>query len=223
MKVLVKPIFYLSIILLLSKFFSFPSVISTVFLVITSIFLLTYIIFKRNTYGYKALAAGYLINIIGIILFFQDKISIEWAFVFFILTTFLFGITKTDSRFLILPAILGLAYLPFLLIAKKEAFAENIAIFVYYWLVVGVILQIIEYKYVKHMNVDFTESMKWCSKNKVVYLPAVLLIIASIIVAIIYFVSPTTFPMAKYNVAYATSVVVITTIITCVYNRGVKQ
>ncbi|MCG2718774.1 MAG: hypothetical protein L6408_08080 [Nanoarchaeota archaeon] len=90
------------------------------------------------------------ITIIGIILiaipFFTNWMSVEWEFLFFITAAILFGFFKIDSRILILPAILTLAFIPFLLIIKNQALAETLAIYVYYLLVVGVILQIVEYK-----------------------------------------------------------------------------
>ena len=91
-----------------------------------------------------------IIAAIGILLvtipYLFDFASVEWEFLFFIGAVILYGIFRIDSRILILPAILTLAFLPFLLIVKLEALAETLAIYVYYLLVVGVILQIIEYK-----------------------------------------------------------------------------
>lgn len=98
------------------------------------------------------------ITLIGLILiaipFFTDWMSVEWEFLFFIAAAILFWIFKIDSRILILPAILTLAFIPFLLINKLESLAETLAIYVYYLLVVGVILQIIEH--IKKTNHLFT-------------------------------------------------------------------
>lgn len=71
--------------------------------------------------------------------------SIEWAFLGFIIATVIVYDSKADSRFLILPSLLLLGYIPFLLIGKYNALAENIALYVYYFLVCGVVLQIIEH------------------------------------------------------------------------------
>jgi hypothetical protein len=71
--------------------------------------------------------------------------SVEWAFLGFIVATVIIYDSKMDSRFLILPALLLLAYIPFLLIGKFNTLAENIAIYVYYFLVCGVVLQVIEH------------------------------------------------------------------------------
>lgn len=71
--------------------------------------------------------------------------SIEWAFLGFLLSAIIFYDAKIDSRYLILPSLILLGYVPFLLVGKFEAIAETIAIYVYYYLVVGVGLQFIEY------------------------------------------------------------------------------
>lgn len=71
--------------------------------------------------------------------------SIEWAFLGFIVASVIIYDSKADSRFLILPSLLLLAYIPFLLIGKFNTMAENIAIYVYYFLVCGVVLQVIEH------------------------------------------------------------------------------
>ncbi|MBS3078519.1 hypothetical protein J4218_00180 [Candidatus Pacearchaeota archaeon] len=88
--------------------------------------------------------------------------SIEWAFLGFIIATVIVYDSKIDSRFLILPALLLLGYIPFLLIGKFNAIAENIAIYVYYFLVCGVVLQVIEHvkKITNRLNFDsFSKGM----------------------------------------------------------------
>lgn len=71
--------------------------------------------------------------------------SIEWAFLGFTIATGIAYDSKIDSRFLILPSLLLLGYIPFLLIGKYNSLAENIAIYVYYFLVCGIFLQVIEH------------------------------------------------------------------------------
>ena len=71
--------------------------------------------------------------------------SIEWAFLGFIIATVIVYDSRIDSRFLILPALILLGYIPFLLIGKFNILAENIAIYVYYFLVCGVVLQVMEH------------------------------------------------------------------------------
>ncbi|MEK6859897.1 MAG: hypothetical protein AABX54_03715 [Nanoarchaeota archaeon] len=86
--------------------------------------------------------------------------SIEWAFLGFIIAIVIFYDAKIDSRFLILPALLLLGYVPFLLIAKFNSLAETIAIYVYYFLVSGVGLQLIEHMKEINNSLDFGEWIK---------------------------------------------------------------
>ena len=86
--------------------------------------------------------------------------SYEWAFVGFVIASVIFYDFKIDSRFLILPALLLLGYVPFLLIGKYNQLAEGIAIYVYYFLVVGVILQIVEYRRNKELDIDFEKAIE---------------------------------------------------------------
>ena len=101
------------------------------------------------------LFVSYLILVL-VISFGGRLFSIEWAFVAFIISAFLFYDTKIDSRFLISPALIILGYIPFLLISNKNTIAETAAIYVYYFLVAGVGLQIAENikKYENSLNFD---------------------------------------------------------------------
>jgi|WetSurMetagenome_2_1015567.scaffolds.fasta_scaffold26477_2 hypothetical protein len=56
-----------------------------------------------------------------------------------------FLLFEWDSRVIAFLALISLASCPFLLILKKEAPAEQMAIYAYYFLVMTVVLQIIEY------------------------------------------------------------------------------
>jgi len=85
--------------------------------------------------------------------------SVEWAFLGFVVGAVVFYDARIDSRFLILPALLLLGYVPFLLIAKQNAIAETIAIYVYYFLVVGVGLQLVEYVTKINNYLDFESAM----------------------------------------------------------------
>jgi hypothetical protein len=86
--------------------------------------------------------------------------SVEWAFLGFIFITVLFYDFKIDSRFLILPALLLLGYLPFILMARYDPLAEQIAIYVYYFLVVGVFLQLAEHLQKTKNSLDFDRFIK---------------------------------------------------------------
>lgn len=91
--------------------------------------------------------------------------SIEWAFLGFIVATVIIYDSSIDSRFLILPALLLLGYIPFLLIGKYNAIAENIAIYVYYFLVCGVVLQVVEHMRKIEPKVSFDHFMKGMVKE----------------------------------------------------------
>ena len=96
---------------------------------------------KRNLKK-KKLEIILLAIILILLLLWQFKIeSIVLLLLFF---SFLFF--KWDSRFIASMALLSLASCPFLLIFKKEPAAEQMAIYAYYFLVMTVVLQIVEYK-----------------------------------------------------------------------------
>lgn len=91
--------------------------------------------------------------------------SIEWAFLGFFIASVIIYDAKIDSRFLILPSLLLLSYIPFLLIGKFNVLAETIAIYVYYFLVCGVILQIIENIRKTENRLDFDNFVKGMLKE----------------------------------------------------------
>jgi len=119
---------------------------------------------KRSRAGY-ILLISYLALGLNIIFRELEFYSIEWSFIVFILSMIAFIIYKIDTRFLIFPAILLLGYAPFLLIAKQDILAENIAIYAYYFLVVGVIGQFIEYTKGTRNSLDFGKSLSSLSRN----------------------------------------------------------
>ncbi|MBS3092599.1 hypothetical protein J4466_04230 [Candidatus Pacearchaeota archaeon] len=111
------------------------------------------------------LFASYLILVL--VIFFGSRLfSIEWAFIAFIISAFLFYDTKIDSRFLISPALIILGYIPFLLISKQNAVAETAAIYVYYFLVAGVGLQIAENIKKYENSFDFDKFIKEFLKKR---------------------------------------------------------
>ena len=96
--------------------------------------------------------------ILSLILYFGHKfLSVEWMIIPFFMTIVLFYFTKIDSRYLILNAILLLWLIPFLLFYRLESTADTIAIYAYYFLVSGVVLQLflkesmLELEYIKNM------------------------------------------------------------------------
>jgi hypothetical protein len=86
--------------------------------------------------------------------------SIEWALLGFAIAGVILYDSKIDSRFMIFPALLLLGYVPFLLIGKQNSLAETIAIYVYYFLVSGVILQILENSRQMQVSLDFEQWIK---------------------------------------------------------------
>ncbi|MDD4354235.1 MAG: hypothetical protein PHN56_07325 [Candidatus Nanoarchaeia archaeon] len=87
--------------------------------------------------------------------------SVEIAFIGFIFLALIFYFLRIDSRFLILPAIILLGFIPLLLYIYQKALAENIAVFVYYFLVVGVVLQIIEMAKDREPKFDFSDIARY--------------------------------------------------------------
>lgn len=138
----------------------FPTIIVflTIFLIVGLTSFILHSIYDKSTKVLKssvALAISYALITINI--FLSPKIySLEWAFLGFIMIAVVFYDFKIDSRFLILPAILLLGYIPFLLMISQQAMAENMAVFIYYFLVVGVLLQLVEYYKDVENRVDFS-------------------------------------------------------------------
>jgi hypothetical protein len=71
-------------------------------------------------------------------------LSFESLAVFFIMAGIIFYGAGIDSRYMILPALLLLWLCPFLLFYKFSAAAEAAAIYAFYFLVIGVALQLVE-------------------------------------------------------------------------------
>lgn len=139
-----------------------PALLIAIFIILAVL----HIVYNRKKHKinpYTILILGYFLLIINILLK-TEFYSIEWAFLGFVIVAVLYYDFKVDSRFLILPAILLLGYVPFLLIGKQDAIAETVAIYVYYFLVVGVVLQLIEHVKKIENSVDFSRIMK-----KIVY------------------------------------------------------
>ena len=98
----------------------------------------------ENVSAVALLIVIYVLLIINMFLSGYSVYSAEWAFLGFVIAGVIFYDSKIDSRFLIFPALILLGYIPFFLVAKQNALAETIAIYVYYFLVVGVGLQVAE-------------------------------------------------------------------------------
>ena len=90
---------------------------------------------KNKTYG--------ILLVIFFILIFW-KISLSVALLWVLFFSFLFY--KWENRVIIGLGLLSLIACPFLLAGGKQEMAEMIAVFAYYFLAMGVALQIIEFK-----------------------------------------------------------------------------
>ena len=133
-------------------------ILAVVFLILTLIHK-SYQKATNKLHPFSILLICYLIIIKNIALQTQFY-SIEWAFLVFIVCATIFYDFKIDSRFMILPALLLLAYIPFLLTGKYNQIAETSAIYVYYFLVVGVAIQLAEHFKDKPTALDFEKTMK---------------------------------------------------------------
>lgn len=83
-----------------------------------------------------------LIILIALLVIWQFSLE---AIIF--LTIFVsFALYGWDSRVTAIGALISLASCPILLITKQDVYAEQMAVYAYYFLVITVVLQIIEYK-----------------------------------------------------------------------------
>lgn len=160
----------------------FPLVISVTILLFVLLFIafFTHRVYEKSVHHISpsfALAISYS-GIIAVMFSSPRYFSLEWAFLGFLILAVVFYDFKIDSRFLILPALLLLGWIPFLLTAFQKELAEIIAVFVYYFLVVGVILQIIEYYKKSEIYLDFTKFMRsFMDKEKILNTSTILGII----------------------------------------------
>ena len=115
----------------------------------------------ENVSAVALLIVIYVLLIINMFLSGYSVYSAEWAFLGFVIAGVIFYDSKIDSRFLIFPALILLGYIPFLLVAKQNALAETIAIYVYYFLVMGVGLQVAE----SVKNKEFQYSLDYGKTN----------------------------------------------------------
>lgn len=79
----------------------------------------------------------------------------------FVGTFVLFALLGLDTRVFIFIGLFFLATTPFYLFQRKELMAEQMAIYAYYSLSLGICLQIVEYiKKNRHVNFKFIEKFK---------------------------------------------------------------
>jgi hypothetical protein len=83
--------------------------------------------------------------------------SIDWFFLVYVAIGITFFFSRVDSRFVILYGILLLWFCPFLLSYKLERLAEDLAVFTYYSLIIGVVLQFVEIKLNRRLIIGLEE------------------------------------------------------------------
>lgn len=161
---------------------------------------------KEDKYAqYSLLFVGFFL-IYGTILF--AKASVEVEFISFIITTVIFGLARIDSRFLILPALLHLWLAPFMLMNDFKDIAETTAVYAYYYLVIGVLLQFIEFKFDIKNTIDLEATMK-----KILEINYIIPSIITIFILILNYFKPFMEIMTRNIYLYVLSVLVLLLII----------
>ncbi len=89
-------------------------------------------------------------SLTSVLLMIALALMFIWNFgyttIFFIFVFLAFAVYRWDSRIIATGAILSLASCPVLLILSQESTAETMAVYAYYFLIMTVALQILEYK-----------------------------------------------------------------------------
>ena len=127
---------------------------------------------KIERLALRALLFSYIIIIIPIILFqykLVNFLSIEWLFLPFVLSGLIFYFFRIDSRYFILSAVLLLGLCPFLLIYGLEKNAEATATYIYYFLVIGILLRILEFKFNYKEHVGLETIAHFWFNHKMIY------------------------------------------------------
>lgn len=176
-------------------------------------------VYEKSIYRFKptlVLAFSYVLIIANMLLGFRIY-SLEWAFLGFLIIAIIFYDFKIDSRFLILPALLLLGYIPFLLIGAQKEIAETIAVFVYYFLVVGVGLQISEYYKKTENSLDFSYFIEnFMNKEKIIsFIP----VWGVVTLAIIVFNRFKSLELLKWSAVYIFAVFIVLYIISSIQEQ----
>jgi hypothetical protein len=124
----------------------------------------------RSILGISALAIGLpiLLKHLGIL-----DISYELLLIPFLISAVLFFMFRIDSRFFILFALAMLWLAPFLLVYKLQDAAEAASIYAYYALVMGVVLQLIEFKLDRKETVGIHVASRWALRKPQIFQLAV--------------------------------------------------
>lgn len=153
---------FIFLVLIISLFLLYKNSLMVLIIILIGVFLLLFLFQKKydiwitNVSKTKILVLTYIILALNMILGMKVY-SVKWAFLGFVISAVMLYDSKIDSRFLMFPALLLLGYIPFLLIGIQKEIAENVAIYVYYFLIIGIILQIIEYSKKTQNSIDFNK------------------------------------------------------------------
>ena len=142
------------VLLLLVGIFIFVQQLEVLYVVNVLLGYVLIVLLLNKTFLYKGIRKGlrdikkerwyWLIILITATLLFIWQFSLE-AIIF--LTLFLaFSFYGWNSRIIATGALISLASCPVLLIVKQDAYAEQMAVYTYYFLIITVVLQIVEYK-----------------------------------------------------------------------------
>ena len=169
--------------------------------------------------GYIILGITYFILLINSILTIKGVYNSRWAFIPFIIAFFILLLFNIDSRFLIFPAILLLAYCPFLLIAKEVILAENIAILAFYFLIGGCILQILEYLRKKDNSLDFSETMKSLFVLDLFSKLNIIILVVSLAIWLAYYRLPNFVSSYRYHLIYLLLLITTFNLLSKIYKK----
>ncbi len=142
------------VLLLLVGIFIFVQQLEVLYVVNILLGYVLIVLLLNKTFLYKGIRKGFrdikkerwywMLILIIVSLLFIWQFSLE-AIIF--LTLFIaFALYGWDSRILATGALITLISCPILLLVKQDVYAERIAVYAYYFLVMTVVLQIIEYK-----------------------------------------------------------------------------
>jgi len=121
--------------------------------------IIKYLIIAGNDINSNRLPLA-LISIVVLLLIIW---SVSFESIFFIVLFLFFLFYSWDSRIIAVLALISLASCPILLSFKKDDWAEQMAVYAYFFLVMTVVLQIIEYK--RHPQNFSDESVADPDKN----------------------------------------------------------
>jgi hypothetical protein len=116
---------------------------------------------------------------------------------------------------MIFPAILLLGYCPFLLMGGIKGFAENIAVYAYYFLVIGVGLQFAEYFSKRESSLDFGRVMMGLLGGEHFAFPN--MVIGAVAIAVWFFGGGLFGVYARYSALYFFALVSVLDLASVVY------